>query len=118
MDRSWMPTTAGILNIISGAMKLFGGLGLIIFAGFSSMWGGQMMSNYNMPVGLMAGLMGFGGFVILILGVVSIIGGIFALRKKLWGMALAGSITSVLGGNLLLGVAAIVFVVMGKKNFN
>jgi hypothetical protein len=56
------------------------------------------------------------GIVFIILGMIAIVGGIYALRRTSWGLALAGSICALPAG-LLLGILAIVFVIMGKDEF-
>jgi hypothetical protein len=56
-----------------------------------------------------------GGFLV-ILGILAIIGGIFALRRKIWGLALAGAIA----GTFVFfpcGIPAIIFVSLGKQEF-
>ena len=45
-----------------------------------------------------------------------IVGGVFALQRKKWGWALAGSIISILGV-FQLGVLSTIFVSMAKKEF-
>ena len=68
---------------------------------------------------------GFGGntalsnmlAVIFILGILlSILGGVFALRRRVWGLTLAGSVGALICVPLL-GVAAIIFTVMAKPRF-
>ena len=56
------------------------------------------------------------GITIAVIGVLAIVGGIFALKNKVWGLALAGSIGAVLTGRLL-GVLALIFIVLGRKDF-
>jgi hypothetical protein len=46
-----------------------------------------------------------------------IIGGIFALQRRRWGWALAGSIVAILG-TLPLGVASTIFVAMSRDEFS
>jgi len=50
------------------------------------------------------------------MGVIALIGGIFALRRKAWGFALAGAILA-LFPIIPLGVLSIIFVSMAKKEF-
>jgi uncharacterized membrane protein len=57
------------------------------------------------------------GAPLIVLGIVAIVGGIYALRRRLWGLALAGSICALLGPWALLGILAIVFVSLGKGEF-
>jgi len=78
---SWMPLVAGILDLVLGIPALLGGIELS-FASF----GGVML----LP--LIAWAPGIIGVVMCLLAVVAIVGGIFALRKRRWGLALAGSI--------------------------
>jgi len=54
-----------------------------------------------------------------VFGIVAIVGGICALRRTAWGLALAGSICAVVGPSFIpvLGVLAITFVSLGKGEF-
>ncbi len=53
---------------------------------------------------------------LLIVGILPIIGGIYALQRKKWGLALAGSIVAILGSSIL-GILATIFMVMAKDEF-
>ncbi len=115
--RTWKPITAGILSIIAGACGVIGGLLVAVLAeaiarGLRSfpMW------PYVGPavrIETMAGM----AIPIIILGIVAIAGGIYALRRRIWGLAIAGSICAVFGPWFLLGILAIIFVTMGKDEF-
>ena len=50
-----------------------------------------------------------------ILGIVAIIGGISALRRKRFGLSLAGAICALISG--LMGILAVIFVALGKREF-
>jgi len=53
-----------------------------------------------------------------ILGAVAIAGGIYALKRRVWGLAFAGAICAFLiPPPFVLGILAIIFVVMGKGEF-
>jgi hypothetical protein len=115
----------GILSIISG---VFGLLGLIMFILIAVMMqvmfnnGGMFRDFYGGPYGnmdmkviisvvyIICGI--FSG----ILGIVSILGGVAATRKKNWGLALAGSITGILVF-FPTGIPAVIFVSIGKPEF-
>lgn len=51
----------------------------------------------------------------LLLGIVAIAGGIAALKRKAWGLALAGSICGTLNGIFYLGIPAIVLLAIARK---
>jgi hypothetical protein len=48
--------------------------------------------------------------------VLELLGGIYALKRRNWGIALAGSIIAALPFDVL-GILALVFVAMGRREF-
>lgn len=109
MERTWKPTTAGILSIIAGAIGVILGLVLALAGGA---WGALVGFFFPVLGGAIAGAFA----VPLILGVVAIVGGAYALKRRFWGLALAGSICA-LFGVWFLGIPAIIFVILGKAEF-
>ena len=105
MERTWKGTTAGILTIIGGICGIAVGA-ILATVGTAFLLGVPGLE-------LMAGI---GGGMIAI-GVIALIGGIFTLRRKYWGFALAGAILA-LFPIIPLGVLAIIFVSLGKKEFS
>jgi len=107
MERTWKPTTAGILSIIAGISGVITGivgatLGGIIGIFFGVPW----IAAFSVPS--------------IIFGIVAIVGGIYALRREIWGLALAGSICAFISGFFILkilGLLAIIFVSLGKGEF-
>jgi hypothetical protein len=59
----------------------------------------------------------------IILSIIAIVGGVFAIRKRAWGFALAAAICGFVVGlaliapAIILGVPAIVFTVLAKGQF-
>ena len=53
---------------------------------------------------------------IVVLGIVAIVGGVYAIQRKMWGLALAGSICATFLG-WLLGIPAIIFTALSEKEF-
>jgi len=110
MERTWKPTTAGILGIIAGAIAVILGLVLAVAGGilgtilgvFIPFIGGAVAGLFAIPV---------------ILGIVAIIGGVYALKRRSWGFALAGSICTFFCV-WFLGVPAIILVILGKREFS
>lgn len=106
-NKTWKPTTAGILSIIAGAMQTIGGIVVAVV-------GGTIAGLPTVPI--MPRIFGIIAIPIIILGILAIVGGIYALKRKVWGLALAGCICS-LFGPWFLGIPAIIFVAMGKGEF-
>ena len=120
MENAWMPKAAGILDIVAGSLgilfSLLMGLWFAFFSYFTSFPSGSGSEFDDFPMRFMALIMIPWAFFMLIAGIVAIIGGINALKRKGWAVALAGSIGAVLS-QLALGVVAIIFTVMGKNQF-
>jgi hypothetical protein len=115
MEKTWKPTTAGILTIIAGCIGLLIALGLAVGLGIAGTLAGMIP---GFPGAGFLALIAIPGIV---LSVVAIVGGIYALRRRLWGLALAGAICALLFTLPLLGwilaILAIIFVSLGKREF-
>ncbi len=109
----------GILSIISGA---FG----IIWTGFFvffSLYMFQFMSGpgYGAPPHEFFTVMkvfysSIGAF-FAVVGILAIIGGVFALKRRRWGLALAGAIAGTVTF-FPTGIPAIIYVTMAKPEFS
>ena len=112
-NKTWMPLTAGILEIICGIWALIASLGLVLFA---SIFKALAIPDVPAFVGPLIGMM---AIPFALFGILAIVGGVFALRKKNWGLALAGAIVSIFSPYMiLLAIAAIVFVALSKSEFS
>lgn len=109
MNRTWMPGAAGILCIIAGAVAVIPGWFLVASA-LSPTTAAYPDAGYGVLIAILLGIP------LSILGTVAIVGGIHALRRKSWGLALAGAICALVGF-VLPGIVAIVFVALGKGEF-
>jgi hypothetical protein len=113
VQSTWMPKIAGILNIIAGAIGIFGCILIAIFFNFVN-------NNQNNPELFEFGLGNswvltlFTAFIII--NVLAIAGGILAVKKKLWAMALTGSICALLSlWAGVLGIASIIFLILSRN---
>jgi hypothetical protein len=120
MERTWKPLTAGILTIIAGSSGIGGGVLIVIYGGLLGL-GGALAEVFGesmgMVIALIAGIVGVYGFAIIIMGIIAIICGIFTLRRRHWGLALAGAILATICSTLL-GLLSIIFVSIGKDEFS
>jgi len=108
---AWMPLTAGILDLVAGVPALL--IGILVAAGLGAL--GRLIGRLSGVAGVGV-IMGAIGVALIIFALIAIVGGVFALRKRTWGLALAGSIFALFCA-WILGIPAIVFTVMGKKHF-
>jgi len=90
--QTWKPTVAGTLTISAGIISLIFGIVLI---GVSPLF----------TVGLVA----------VMISIVALAGGLCALKRRVWGLALAGSICSI---PCWLGIPAIVLIALSKQEFS
>ena len=117
MNKTWKPTVAGILNVITGSLMLIGSILLIIgylffTSGITVIPGIEAYSAaWVAPTVII--ILAVYTFVI---GVLSLIGGIYALQRRKWGLALTGSIAAVFGSQLF-GILATIFTSMSRDEF-
>lgn len=122
VKRTCKPTTAGIINIICGAWFLIGGA--TVLATLTSplvrviakyYW--HSMGYSGVPdISFVNSVASVVGVACIILGIVSVLGGVYAIRRRLWGIALTGSISTLIC-SILLGIPAIVFTTVAKGEF-
>ena len=108
----WMPLVAGILDLVAGIPALLLGIVLAVainpakppalVAGFQmqALW--KMLPSLSIPL--------------IIAGIIAVAGGFAALKKKVWWLALVGSVIAALC-LWIVGIPALIFTIMGKKRF-
>ncbi len=122
VQKTWKPMVAGILNIVSGSLRILSSIavfiGIMLFIPVATSIGpGPVpdMPRWIVP-GVLASILIIGVVLLLVVGILSIIGGIYALQRKKWGLALAGSIAAIFGSSVM-GILATIFIVMAKDEF-
>jgi hypothetical protein len=93
VERTWKPKTAGILCIIVGALFV---IPSIVFLRPSNPTVLFTAPTYLVLPAIVAAP-----------GIMPIVGGIYALRRRRWGLALAGSILALLS-SVILGIYGVV----------
>ena len=126
MVKPWMPVVAGLLDIVSGSLGIL--VGLCMSLRMFALKAAQAASGVAPGIAPHAGkypqmphmfFPGMGialGIVLIAIGVLAIVGGAYALRLKVWGLALAGSIGAVITGPVI-GLLALIFTVLGREDF-
>jgi len=110
-------TIAGVCDIVAGIAGLIGGIPLLVLAVVGSGALGALPDPAVRPLAaiplaffLPLALMCF------LAGVVAIAGGVAALNRRRWGLALAGSIAAVFGF-FPAGIVAVIFTILAEPEF-
>jgi hypothetical protein len=117
------PTIAGVLNITAGSLIIT--VAVFIFTGFSIEFGAWSIPRMGGVISFWPPAMVVGiGTIILLVAVLAVLGGVFALRRKHWGWALAGSVAAIFLSYVTIwftlpaiGILAIILLGLSKKEF-
>jgi hypothetical protein len=110
-------TLAGILDITAGVIGCVGAIPLAILAfGGAAVLGMVPEPEANrlamLPLALFLPLAVFG----FVAGLVAIFGGVAALNRRRWGLAVAGAIAAIFGF-FPVGIAAVIFTILAEPEF-
>ncbi len=105
MEKTWKPIAAGVLAIVGGSFNILVALSLAMFMPVAASFPRAFSS------------VGFIGALFLGTGVVALIGGISAIRRKRWGLSLAGAICAIAPPSFLLGILSTVLIAMSRDEF-
>ena len=121
-SRGGLLSAGGILSIIVGVCEIIaGGLSIITIAIGTSLLHSQyrllpdIIKDYS--IAILPTWLIIAGAVIIVLGIIALIGGISAIKRKSFGLSLSGAICALLPLNIL-GVLAVIFVSLGKGEFS
>ena len=114
MEKTKKPTVAGIFNIITGALGIIGAIAM--FIGFSVVSGGWGIPGLEAIPAFVPGIILGTAISSLPIAVLALVGGIFAVQRKRWGWALAGSIAAIFS-LIILGIPAVILVAISKNEF-
>lgn len=110
---------AGVLEIISGTVGLIAVTGLIIAI---SITGGFFIPGTDEIPEFLPSLLTGIAVPLTIFSILSLIGGIYTIQRKLWDLALAGSISAIFAsipllGGLPVGITATILIALSKNEF-
>jgi hypothetical protein len=121
-SRSGLLTAGGVLSIVAGALEvILGGLAVAALAILRVLFGVALLPfNPDPRFGHAVALVPFWSVIVgvplLALGIVAIVGGVYAIRRRVFGLALAGAICALVPLNPL-GLLAVIFVAVSKREF-
>ena len=100
-QRSRLLTAGGILSMVAGIFQIYRGLSIAVNLDY---W---LVTDQNWLV-IIGGCFG-------VLGVVAVVGGIYAIRRKKFGLSLAGAVCAL--PLYILGIPAVILVSTSKREF-
>ena len=114
MEKSSKPITAGILAIIAGALGLI--VAISLFFGYGVVSGAfDIPGTWAIPDFVAAIVLAW-AIPQAIVSILALIGGIYAMQRKVWGLAITGSIAAILAF-FPLGIPAVIFAAQSKDEF-
>jgi len=129
-DRGGLLSAGGVLSIVAGAFEVIGG-GLMValvslriplrlwlssfLPGVPGGWFEHSWAVVPFSQVVPTWLIVIGGLFV-VLGIIAIAGGVSAMRRKSFGLSLAGAICAFIPLNLF-GLLAVIFVSLGKREF-
>ena len=113
MEKTSKPTVAGILAIISGVLGLI--LAVSYFIGYGVVSGALGIPTGYIPEFVPGIVLGM-AIPTLVISILALVGGIYAVQRKKWGLAFAGSIAAILAF-LPLGILAVIFAAQSRNEF-
>ncbi|MCP4203563.1 MAG: hypothetical protein GY769_16715, partial [bacterium] len=93
MDKQWIPTLAGVLEIVASVCALIGGLVLAFICAVINTVP-DIQDDPEVPLELLTAMFGTLSGLVLLGGLVCLVGGIAAIRRRGWAWAVAGAIAA------------------------
>jgi hypothetical protein len=119
--RGGLLSAGGILSVIVGAFEVIGGGTMVALISLRiplRLWFVRFLPRFGFEhcIGVMPIWLIIVGGLLLVLGIIAITGGFSAIRRRSFGLSLAGAICALIPLNLL-GLLAVIFVCLGKREF-
>jgi hypothetical protein len=107
VEKTIMPTIGGIMIIIGALVGITTGAFLVIGA------------SWLMPVDItgLSELLAVCGIIAVVIGIIALLGGVFAVQRKAFGFAIVGGILAMLFGWFIFGLIGLILVAVSRKEF-
>ena len=126
-NRSSMPLTAGILLILAGALALASSITSYFTFNLETLESTGIISQFqqispSITPEQVLGYVKTCNLIFCVIAVFPILGGLLALKKKMWGISLAGSIIGLFSIGFLftssgLSLIALILLILSKQEF-
>jgi len=120
-SKSGLLTAGGVLSIIAGILEVIGGVIIaLLTVGIRILFRWAIIPSppvdwWRHIIPIIPFWLLIVGVPIIALGIVAIVGGVSAIRRKSFGLSLAGAICAL--PSSILGILAVIFVSVSKKEF-
>lgn len=119
MKLTWKPIMAGILDIVGGAIGMVGGLYIVALTSLFRVINNIFHVNtvfLQQLEQVVSGIIAV-PFILVFIGIISIIGGVYSLQRRIWPFALAGAISSCIVFPFF-GLPSIIITAFARDEFN
>ena len=114
MEKTPRPVIGGILNIVIGSIGLLVAFTLFLLVLVTNI---DFADYLGIFPDFITAVVLFIASVTLLLSLLVLVSGVYALERRYWGLSLAGSIVAMVTGSLL-GIAALILVVVSRDEFD
>lgn len=104
---TYMPLIGGILILVAGAHEIYFGTMMVI--------GGEELLPITFGI---SSIVLVCGAMVAVLGIVAILGGVFAIRRKNFTLAILGSILGLLGAYIIVPIIGLILIALSKDEFS
>jgi hypothetical protein len=105
LQRTWKPIAAGVVAMIGGTLDIVAALAFRIYLSLGT---SGIAPQAVVPIEVL----------LLAAGIGAIVGGSFSVRRKHWGLGLAGSICAITPPLMTLGILSTVWIAISRNEFS